>query len=142
MAMITGPSASTLTPSDSYSTPYTLPDSSNRRSAFADLMIEALGSCSSFLMSAEVIAQPGAPPFPRCVRGIEWPPNRATSERSTPNLVDSQARVGAELDVKAWMRFGRARWPADAVVSLILKSQVNVKDNGDDRVHTSPRLYP
>ena len=31
---------------------------------------------------------PGNRSFPRCVRGCEWPPRRATSDRSKSNLAE------------------------------------------------------
>jgi hypothetical protein len=75
-------------------------------------------SAVSFFMSADVIAQPGAPDLSRCVRGTECPPRRATTERSTPKVPVSQAMADAELDVSAVMRVGRARSaPAEAAVS-------------------------
>lgn len=73
------------------------------------------------------MAHPGAPPLPRCVRGIECPPRRATSDKSMPNLDVSHAREGAELDVSAAMRFGRASGPADFVVSSMLRASLSCK---------------
>merc|ERR1719335_2019621 len=46
---------------------------------------------SHIWISAYVIVMPGKRSFPRCVRGCEWPPRRATRERSRSNFSTNQS---------------------------------------------------
>merc|ERR550532_868639 len=57
---------------------------------------DASANFSKACINAYVMVMPGNRSFPRCVRGMEWPPRRATRERSSSNLSTSQSTPGPD----------------------------------------------
>merc|ERR1740138_857589 len=90
VAKITGPCSWNTEPPFSYLQPTHLPASTTSLTTLALVTILALSddsaTFSTIWISAYVMVMPGKRSLPRCVRGAEWPPRRATRERSRLNL--------------------------------------------------------
>lgn len=65
--------------------------------------------------------------MPLWVRGMEWPPSLETRERSTEKEDVSHSRAGADSFARVSMSRGRARSPADDVVSAMLGTFVGAQ---------------